>query len=178
MIAIPVAVALLITRWCAGGRVAERDGIRRGVATILVVATTFGLGRALLTFAGQQVATGGADLADQTVKGLQQIKDWLKDGPLNASDAQIDKYLEPAQDAITEQSAEGGVLARLTELGTAVGHVLAGFFIVLFSTFFFLADGDRIWAWMVRLAPRAARERVDSAGRVAWIRSPSSSGPR
>ena len=40
---------------------------------------------------------------------------------------------------------------------------------MLFSTYFFLADGDRIWAWIVRLAPRAARERVDSSGRVAWV---------
>ena len=46
---------------------------------------------------------------------------------------------------------------------------MAGFFIVLFSTYFFLSDGDRIWAWLVRLAPRAARERVDSSGRVAWV---------
>ena len=47
--------------------------------------------------------------------------------------------------------------------------MVAGFFIVLFSTYFFLADGERIWAWFVRLAPRAARGRVDSSGRVAWI---------
>ena len=54
-------------------------------------------------------------------------------------------------------------------MGTAVGHVFAGFFIVLFSTFFFLSDGGRIWSWLVRLAPRAAREHVDGSGRVAWI---------
>ena len=46
---------------------------------------------------------------------------------------------------------------------------MAGFFIVLFSTYFFLADGDRIWSWVVRIFPRAARERADSSGRVAWI---------
>jgi predicted PurR-regulated permease PerM len=40
---------------------------------------------------------------------------------------------------------------------------------VLFSTYFFLAEGQRIWAWCVRLAPRAAREKVDSSGRVAWV---------
>jgi predicted PurR-regulated permease PerM len=40
---------------------------------------------------------------------------------------------------------------------------------VLFSTYFFLADGERIWAWLVRIAPRAAREHTDSSGRVAWI---------
>ena len=47
--------------------------------------------------------------------------------------------------------------------------MVAGFFIVLFSTYFFLADGERIWSWLVRIAPRAARERVDASGRVAWV---------
>jgi putative heme transporter len=40
---------------------------------------------------------------------------------------------------------------------------------VLFATYFFLADGPRIWSWVVRLAPRAGRQHVDSSGRVAWI---------
>jgi predicted PurR-regulated permease PerM len=167
---IPVVVALLISAlvvpivdWLV------RAGVRRSVAAVLVVFLTIASVGALLSFAGQQVANGASDLADQTVAGLQEIKDWLRDGPLNASDSQIDKYIKNMQEAITEQSGEGGIVKNVTEVGTAVGHVLAGFFIVLFSTYFFLADGNRIWAWVVRLAPRAARERVDSSGRVAWI---------
>ena len=167
---IPVVVALLLSAlvvpivdWLV------RIGVRRSVAAILVVVLTLGSVGALLTFAGQQVANGASDLADQTVAGLQEIKDWLRDGPLNASDSQIDRYIKSVQDAITEQSGDSGILTRVTEVGTAVTHVLAGFFIVLFSTYFFLADGNRIWAWVVRLAPRAGRERVDSSGRVAWI---------
>jgi predicted PurR-regulated permease PerM len=70
---------------------------------------------------------------------------------------------------ITERSQDGEVLGRVTEVGSAVGHVVAGFFITLFATYFFLADGDRIWTWVVRLAPRVARERIDSSGKVAWI---------
>lgn len=167
---IPVVVALLISAlvvpivdWLV------RHGLRRSIAAILVVIFTIASVGALLTFAGQQVANGASDLADQTVAGLQEIKDWLRDGPLHASDSQIDKYIKSIQDAISEQSGESGIVNRVTEVGTAVGHVLAGFFIVLFSTYFFLADGNRIWAWVVRLSPRAARERVDSSGRVAWI---------
>ena len=170
VIVIPVVVALLISAlvvplvdWLT------RIGVRRSLASILVVIGTIGAVSALLTFAGAQVAQGANDLADQTVAGLQEIKDWLKDGPLHASDSQINDYIQSVQDAVSEQSKEGGVLSRVTEVGTAVGHVLAGFFIVLFSTYFFLSDGERIWAWVVRLAPRAARERVDSSGRVAWI---------
>ena len=167
---IPVVVALLISAlvvpvvdWL------ERVGVRRSVASILVVVLTIGAVASLLTFAGQQVANGASDLADSTVEGLQKIKDWLRDGPLHASDSQINDYIKSVQDAITKQTREGGVVSSVTEVGTAVGHILAGFFIVLFSTYFFLADGNRIWAWVVRLSPRAARERVDSSGRVAWI---------
>ena len=45
---------------------------------------------------------------------------------------------------------------------------MAGFFIILFATYFFLADGNRIWSWVVRIFPRASRERADSSGRIAW----------
>jgi predicted PurR-regulated permease PerM len=53
-------------------------------------------------------------------------------------------------------------------VGTTVSHVVAGVFIVLFAVFYFLYEGERIWAWAVRLFPRASRERVDSSGQVAW----------
>jgi predicted PurR-regulated permease PerM len=170
VLVIPVVVALLISAlvvplvdWL------EQVGVRRGIGSFLVVALTIAVVAALLIFAGQQVANGADDLASSTVDGLDKIRNWLQDGPLHASDSQINDYIQRIQDAITKQTQEGGVVGRVTEVGAAVGHVLAGFFIVLFSTYFFLADGDRIWAWVVRLSPRAARERVDSSGRVAWI---------
>ena len=170
VITLPLAISLLIAALASPAVSAlTRRGLPRGVASILMVLGGIVAVGALLTFAGQQVASGAQDLADSTVRGLGQIKDWLRDGPLNASDSQINNYLQSAQDAISKQTAEGGAVKQVTELGTTLGHVFAGFFIVLFSTFFFLADGERIWAWLVRLAPRAARPRVDSSGRVAWI---------
>ncbi len=100
------------------------------------------------------------------VSGLEEIRTWLRNGPLQASDSQINDYIREAQDAITASSEE--LLARVTEVGTALGHLVAGFFIVLFASYFFLADGARIWAWCVRLFPRAARLRADESGKVAW----------
>jgi predicted PurR-regulated permease PerM len=147
----------------------HRFGLPRGLAAILVVISGLAFVVALLAFAGQQVANGANDLADQTVKGLDEVERWLKNGPLHASDSQVNDYIARAQDAITPSTEGGSILSRVTEVGTALGHVLAGFFIILFSTYFFLADGDRIWSWMVRLAPRAGRQHVDSSGRVAWI---------
>jgi predicted PurR-regulated permease PerM len=170
VVAIPVAVALLISALAVpvvDGL--HRVGLPRGVAALLVVILGLAFVAALLTFAGQQVATGAQDLADQASAGLEEIKNWLKTGPLHASDSQINDYIERAQDAITERTQKGLKLSSVTEVGTAVGHIVAGLFIVLFSTYFFLADGERIWAWAVRIAPRAARRHVDSSGRVAWI---------
>jgi predicted PurR-regulated permease PerM len=170
VVVLPVTVALLITALVSpvvSGL--HRIGLPRGLASILVVIGGIAFVAALLTFAGQQVANGANDLADQTVKGLDEVERWLKDGPLHASDSQINDYIGRAQEAITPSTEGGSILSRVTEVGTALGHVLAGFFIILFSTYFFLADGERIWAWIVRLAPRAARQHVDSSGRVAWI---------
>lgn len=169
VVAIPLVVALLISALAVpvvDGL--HRVGLPRGLAALLVVILGIVFVAALLTFAGQQVANGAQDLADQASAGLEEIKDWLRTGPLHASDSQINDYIQRAQDEL--KNAGSHVDARnVTEVGTALGHAVAGFFIVLFSTYFFLADGDRIWAWLVRIAPRAARPHVDSSGRVAWI---------
>lgn len=170
VVTIPLAVALLIT--ALGSPAVEglhRFGVPRSLSALLLVIGGIALIAALLTFAGQQVATGATDLADSTVEGLGQIRDWLRDGPLHASDSQINEALASAQQMITERTQNGEVVTQVTQVGSALGHVVAGFFIALFAVYFFLADGHRIWSWLVRIAPRAARERVDSSGRVAWI---------
>ncbi len=169
IVTLPLVIALLITALSAPGvRWLGQVGIPRSVSAILVVVTGLGAVGALLTFVGREIAAGSSELAGQVVDGLGEVRVWLRDGPLNASDSQINDWLETAQQEITVRSKETDVVAQVTEFGTALTHVFAGFFIVLFATFFFLAEGDRIWAWTVRLFPRAARERVDSSGRIAW----------
>ncbi len=170
VVVLPIAISLLIAALAVPLVDAmHRLGLPRGLSSLLVVIGGIGAIVLLLTFVTQQVASGATDLADSTVEGLEEIRTWLKDGPLNASDTQINDYIAQAQEAITEQSQDGQIVSRITEVSATVTHVFAGFFIVLFSTYFFLSDGNRIWSWLVRLAPRAARERVDSSGRVAWI---------
>lgn len=170
VIALPLVVALLLAALLYPTvRSLRRIGLPSGPAAGLVVVLSLGFIATLLTFAGQQISAGAADLADQVVQGLGQIRDWLKNGPLNASESQINGYLEKAQEAITKWTSEGHVLTQVTEVGTALGHVVAGFFIVLFATYFFLADGRTIWSWFVRLTPRAARSHVDTSGEVAWV---------
>jgi predicted PurR-regulated permease PerM len=167
---IPLVVAILITALGAPLVAAlERIGIRRRAGSGLFVLGLLAVVVGMLALAGQQVASGANDLATQVSSGLGDLKDWLKTGPFHLTDNQISDYIQKAQDNLAERAKNGEVLSQATHLGTTLGHVLAALFIVLFATYFFLADGERIWAWAVRIAPRAARPRVDSSGRVAWI---------
>ncbi|MBF4764318.1 AI-2E family transporter [Nocardioides islandensis] len=170
VIVLPVVVAMFIAALVEPVVSAmTRRGVPRGLAAGLMVIVVIGSVVTLLTVAGNQVANGAQDLADSVSEGVAQITDWLKNGPLHASDSQINDYLDRAQEGVSNFAKDGEIFSKLSEVGTAVGHVLAGFFIVLFSTYFFLADGERIWAWFVRLSPRASRVLVDGSGRVAWV---------
>jgi predicted PurR-regulated permease PerM len=53
-------------------------------------------------------------------------------------------------------------------VASTAADVASGLFIALFSTFFFLSTGGRIWAWVVTLFPRSARPRVEGAAVHAW----------
>ncbi len=167
VVVLPLVIALLLTALIVPVvNLLSRAGLPRGLSALLVVIGTIGVLVTLLTFAGQQIAQGASDLSAQVVTGLEQIRDWLKNGPLQASDSQIDGYIKSAQDAVTSSNKE--IVSRLTEVTAAVSHIVAGVFIILFGTYFFLADGNRIWAWIVRIFPRASRARADSSGRIAW----------
>lgn len=167
LVMLPVVIALLLTALVAPVvALLTRLKVPRGLASLLVVFGAIGLVALLLTFAGQQIAQGASDLSKQVVAALGQIETWLKTGPLHVSDSQINGYIKSAQDAVTSSNTQ--IVARLTAVGTTLADIVAALFIILFSTYFFLADGSRIWSWMVRIFPRAARARADSSGRIAW----------
>lgn len=170
VVTFPLAVSLLLAALISPGvNLLDRLGVPRRLASAVFVVGGLGLVGLLLTYVGQQISQGAVGLADQVVQGIREIEDWLKTGPLNASDSQINRYLESIRTAINDRAQDPEFVTQVTHFGTAIGHVLAGIFIVLFSSYFLLADGDRIWAWFVRLMPRAARREVNSSGRVAWV---------
>jgi predicted PurR-regulated permease PerM len=167
VVVFPVVIALFIAALVApvvSGL--QRLGVPRKLASFLVVLGGIAVVAALIAFVTQQVASGAGELSDNVAGGLGKIEDWLRDGPLNLTDSQINDWIANAQDYIKNQGKD--LASHASELGSTVSHIFAAFFIILFSTYFFLADGDLIWAWIVRIFPRAARERADSSGRVAW----------
>ena len=166
LVVMPLVIALFLTALLIPLVDLLDRRLDRGVSAGLVVIGVIAFVTLMITFATQQVVDGATGLANQVVDGLDEIRAWLRDGPLQATDQQIDDAIDQMQDLVTTSNQE--VVGRLQAVGTTIGHIVAGFFIVLFATFFFMSDGRRIWAWVVRLFPRAARARADSSGRIAW----------
>lgn len=168
VVVFPVVIALFIAALTAPlVSLLERLYVPRKLAAFVVVVGGIAMVALLLTFVGQQVASSIDQLSEKVSGGLGEIEHWLQTGPLHASDSQINTWIANAQDWIQNQGKDLG--SHAPEVGTALSHIIAGLFIILFSAYFFLADGHQIWAWVVRIFPRAARSRADSSGRVAWV---------
>lgn len=167
---VPIAIAILVSA-LVRPFVDRIEALRlpRSVATLMVMIFGIGAVVGMLTLVGQQVSTQFDDLRTKVVDGLQEIQDWARTGPLGLSDDQLNSWIDRVTQTIEDYGSNGsGLVNRVTELGTTVTHLVAGFFIVLFATYFFLYQGGRIWDWVVRLFPRNAREHADRSGRVAW----------
>lgn len=166
-VTVPIAVGLLLTALLIGGvDWLEKRRVPRIVATFIIVIGLLVAVFGLFGLVGQQLATQFDDLRDSVREGIDQVRDWARTGPLNLSDQEISEWIQRARDA--GSSSDGEVVSQATAVGTQVGHFVAGFFLALFTVFFFLYEGDRIWGWVVSLFPRRSRARVHSSGRAAW----------
>jgi predicted PurR-regulated permease PerM len=167
IVIIPLIIALLLSALLApavGWLLRAR--FPRSLATALVLVGGLAAVVGTLTRVVTEFVSGVPQLSKNASEGIRQIQNWLRTGPLHLSDNQLNSYISEAQKWIDQntQALTSGALSTATTLF----EVLTGGLLVLFSTFFFLRDGGRIWRFLVRLLPVAARWRVDDAGRASW----------
>ncbi|MGH3488833.1 MAG: AI-2E family transporter, partial [Actinopolymorphaceae bacterium] len=79
--------------------------------------------------------------------------------------ADIDNAFQSLGRLFTTDELTQGAL----QVSTTVGHVVGGLFLALFTTYFMLYDGERIWRFLVGFFPRSARALADSSGRRGWV---------
>jgi predicted PurR-regulated permease PerM len=167
IVIIPLAIALLISALLApavGWLLRAR--VPRSLATAVVLVTGVAAVVGTLTMVVNQFIKGVPDLSDGALAGIQEIQNWLREGPLHVTDGQLDSYIEQGQQWIDEntQALTTGALST----ATTIFEVFTGALLVIFTMFFFLRDGGKIWRFLVRLLPAAAQWRVDDAGRASW----------
>lgn len=166
---VPVVIALLLTVLLQSlvDVLVTRAKMWRGAAAAVAVLVLVGVVGGLLALAGQQIATGFADLWSQASAGLDELVTYLSEGPLGLDASQIQSFRSQITDQL--QANSGTLVSGALSFTTTVGHVLAGALITLFCLVFFLKDGPLIWTWLLRLLPAASRERVHEAGRRGLI---------
>ncbi len=167
LVLIPVAIALLLAGLLqpAASWLRHR-GLNRTLAAAIVLLGGIACVVGILYLVGTALSKGFGDLADSANEGIGQVRDWLTNGPLGLSQSQLDDLVTQGQDSLSNNRdvfTAGALSTALT-----VGHVVTGFFLMLFTLFFFLRDGRQIWLWLTGLFPRAARHDIDGAGLIAW----------
>jgi putative heme transporter len=167
IVVVPLAIALLLSALLspAVGWL-FRLRLPRSLATFLVMICGLAAVAGTLTLVINQFVDGLPQLTNNASAGVRQIQQWARTGPLHLSDAQVNQAIDAAQNWINSNTS------RLTATGVATAatllELLTGALLVVFSTFFFLRDGRKIWRFIVRLFPINARWSLSDAGEASW----------
>jgi predicted PurR-regulated permease PerM len=168
VIVAPVLIAVLLValvRPVTDGL--ERLRVPRGVGALLTVLGVIALVSGLVTLVGTQVVSGFPELQRQAEAGVGEVRRWLAGPPLHLTTDQLAGYVDQLRTSLG--GGQNRVVSGALAATATAGHVVAGVFIALFSTYFFLAQGRAIWLWLVRLLPRSAHERLDVAAQRGWV---------
>ncbi|WP_206504238.1 AI-2E family transporter [Streptomyces chrestomyceticus] len=144
----------------------KRRGVPRGLATALTFIAGFVIMGLVGWFVVWQVQDNIDSVSSRIQEGITELKGWLLKSPFHVTEDQINHIAKNLQDAV------GANTQAITSAGlegvTVVLEVLTGILLAMFTTLFLLYDGRRIWNWVLKLVPSAAREGVAGAGPRAW----------
>ncbi|WP_216395355.1 AI-2E family transporter [Arcanobacterium phocae] len=131
--------------------------------TLLLLVAFVGL---LIWGSSVGIISGFSEVSDQIYAGINTLIEQVSTALPDIGD-QINDAWNSLQSTITNNSSQilGGVVA----VGSTVSSLLTGFILVLFTLFFFLKDGRRLWHWMVRLLPLHYQNPANEAGIRAWV---------
>jgi predicted PurR-regulated permease PerM len=167
LIVFPVIVALFVCAILATPvrRLTDR-GMPRGWATFTVMLASIIGVITVLILVGSAIAAGVRDVGVSATEGVDEIRDWLINGPLKLNETDIKQFQDDIGQAISNNRER--IAAGALQSATLLVEVLAGGILALLVTVILLYDGPRIWRWCVGLFPRRTAPHLDEAGRRAW----------
>ena len=164
---IPFAVALLIGALLVPiVNSLKRKGWPKPLAIITsllgVIIVIGGLGFLTVT----QVRTALPNLETRSIEAFNAAKGFLTSPEIGFTQADINNAGQDILKYVQENSQT--FTAGLSSAGSAIGHIVVGSLLVIFTLIFVLIDGKQMWKWFVGLLPRRARAAVNGSGEVSW----------
>lgn len=104
-------------------------------------------------------------LGDTLEAALDDIEDWLVDGPLQLDRSVVEEVTDDPGGRLSEIVQESS--DQLAQGARTVGETLAGALLALVLTFLFLKDGRRFQDWSLAHIPARHRDVARAAGRRA-----------
>lgn len=144
----------------------DRLGLPRLAATWLVLLAATGVAVGLGLFVQQRLASQLPTLRANLAGGLDRLRDLLVE-QVGLSSEQVDELIDAAI-AQVRGSAGGATGEAIVTGAMTLLTVLAGLVLALFTAFWLVYDGDRIWRFVLHLFPEAWQDRTDRAGSMAW----------
>lgn len=168
VVVIPVVLAVLLAALLAPAvrLIARPRWMPRAAATVLVILGGLAVLGLILYGVAATFIAGLPELQQQLGRSLTQLRDQLAGSPFHVSAAQLDGFGNGLLQTVQQHRAE--LTAGALGVAGTVGELVTGALLTLFTLIFFLYDGGRIWRFLLNGVPRAARGRVDVAGRRAF----------
>lgn len=167
IIVLPVIAALFITNFLSPPvhwlRAHKFPSI---LATLAVMLTSIFVVAGALTVLGPPIADEFSDLEESFAEGVDQVTQWLAEGPLAITESQIEDYIERATTGLT--GSTGRIAGTVAAGALRAAELLVELVVTLVLVFFFLKDGPKITDWFQRQTPEHRRTDVDEISRRAW----------
>jgi len=167
LVVIPFLASILVTALLHPLTVRlRRRGVPRGLATILTILGAVVVLGGLITIVVVRAAEQAPQLGNEINNLLPHIKHWLITGPLKLNPKTVNNLYDTVTRDITKNSS--AIASTALSTTKEVVTFLGGLVLAIFSTIFLLYDGERVWGFLLKAAPRGHRESVDAAARAAW----------
>ncbi len=168
LLVIPVLVAALLSGLLSPvvNALNRRMAVPRGLAVGITLIGFLALVIAGLSMAGQKLTSGFNALWSQALFGIEQVQDWLFNGPLKLTNADLQSVID---DMIAQLRGNAtNILSEALGWTSFIGQFLTGTLLALFVLIFLLLDGRKIGLFLINLLPRRARPAMDGALTRGW----------
>ncbi|MET1044203.1 MAG: AI-2E family transporter [Microbacteriaceae bacterium] len=147
LVVVPVLIALILASAMSPlvGYLRRRNMPRMLATWIALIATVVVFG-GIITGIVFAVRAEWPELIIRATTGLDELQRWLFSLPLPIDEQQLEEAWDSIVGFLTSAEFGSGALAGVS----AVGEFLTGTVLTLVILFFFLKDGDRMWAFLIQ----------------------------